>query len=65
MSLGIGLGAFGVGTLVAGVGGLIKNPWKPVVPTADGLKGRAVDLGLDPPLQGRDDLPGPRHRQAR
>lgn len=38
MSLGIGLGAFGVGTLIAGIGGLIKNPWKPVVPTADGLK---------------------------
>ena len=38
MSLGIGLGAFGAGTLVAFIGGLIKNPWKPVVPTADGLK---------------------------
>lgn len=38
MSLGIGLGAFGVGTLVAFIGGLIKNPWKPVVPTADGPK---------------------------
>ena len=38
LSLGIGLGAFGVGTLVAGLGGIIKNPWKPVVPTADGLK---------------------------
>jgi len=38
LSLGIGLGAFGVGTLVAAVGGIIKNPWKPVVPTADGLK---------------------------
>ncbi len=38
MSLGIGVGAFGVGTLVAGIGGMIKNPWKPVVPTADGLK---------------------------
>jgi ubiquinol-cytochrome c reductase iron-sulfur subunit len=38
MSLGIGLGAFGVGTLVAFVGGLIKNPWKPVVPTAEGKK---------------------------
>jgi ubiquinol-cytochrome c reductase iron-sulfur subunit len=38
MSLGIGLGAFGIGTLVAGLGGIIKNPWKPVVPTADGLK---------------------------
>ena len=38
MAAGIGLGAFGVGTLVAGVGGMIKNPWKPVVPTADGKK---------------------------
>lgn len=38
LSMGIGLGAFGVGTLVAGIGGMIKNPWKPVVPTADGLK---------------------------
>ena len=37
MSLGIGLGAFGVGTLVAAVGGIIKNPWKPVVPTSKGL----------------------------
>ncbi len=35
---GIGLGAFGVGTLVAALGGIIKNPWKPVVPTADGPK---------------------------
>lgn len=38
MAAGIGLGAFGVGTLVAGVGGMIKNPWKPVVPTAEGKK---------------------------
>ena len=37
-SLGLGLGAFGLSTLVAFAGGLIKNPWKPVVPTADGLK---------------------------
>ncbi|BBX59307.1 cytochrome bc1 complex Rieske iron-sulfur subunit [Mycobacterium shottsii] len=35
-SLGVGLGAFGLGTLVAFAGGLIKNPWKPVAPTADG-----------------------------
>ena len=35
MAAGIGLGAFGVGTLVAALGGIIKNPWKPVVPTAD------------------------------
>jgi ubiquinol-cytochrome c reductase iron-sulfur subunit len=38
VSLGIGVGAFGLGTLVAALGGIIKNPWKPVVPTADGLK---------------------------
>ena len=38
LSLGIGFGAFGAGTLVAFAGGLIKNPWKPVVPTAEGLK---------------------------
>ncbi|ORW11357.1 menaquinol-cytochrome C reductase [Mycobacterium kyorinense] len=37
-SLGIGLGAFGLGTLVAFAGGLIKNPWKPVVQTAEGKK---------------------------
>lgn len=36
MAAGIGLGAFGVGTLVAALGGIIKNPWKPVVATADG-----------------------------
>ena len=37
-SMGIGVGAFGLASAVAFVGGLIKNPWKPVVPTADGLK---------------------------
>ncbi len=36
MSLGISLGAFGLGTVVAFIGGLIKNPWKPVVPTYEG-----------------------------
>jgi ubiquinol-cytochrome c reductase iron-sulfur subunit len=35
-SLGISLGAFGLGTLVAFAGGLIKNPWKPVVQTSEG-----------------------------
>ena len=34
MSLGIGLGAFGLGTAIAFIGGIIKNPWKPVVPTS-------------------------------
>ena len=38
LSLGVGLGAFGLGTAVAFIGGLIKNPWKPVVPTAEGKK---------------------------
>jgi len=38
MAAGIGLGAFGVGSLVAAAGGIIKNPWKPVVPTANGLE---------------------------
>lgn len=37
-SAGLGLGAFGLASGVAFIGGLIKNPWKPVVPTADGLK---------------------------
>jgi ubiquinol-cytochrome c reductase iron-sulfur subunit len=35
-SLGISLGAFGLGTLVAFAGGIIKNPWKPVVQTSEG-----------------------------
>src|SRR3712207_4990009 len=38
LSLGVGLGAFGLGTAVAFIGGLIKTRWKPVVPTADGPK---------------------------
>ena len=43
---GFGLGALGVGTLFASVGGLIKNPW------AEGDEGKkaAVDVGLDPEL---------------
>jgi len=39
-SMGIGVGAFGLSAGVAFIGGLIKNPWKPVVPTAEGLKAR-------------------------
>jgi ubiquinol-cytochrome c reductase iron-sulfur subunit len=35
-SLGLSFGAFGIGTLVAFLGGLIKNPWKPVVDTYEG-----------------------------
>jgi len=52
LSLGIGLGAFGLGTLVALVGGLIKNPWKPVVPTADGKKAVLWTSGWTPRFKG-------------
>jgi ubiquinol-cytochrome c reductase iron-sulfur subunit len=52
MSLGIGLGAFGLGTLVASLGGLIKNPWKPVVPTAQGKKAVLWTSGWTPRYPG-------------
>jgi ubiquinol-cytochrome c reductase iron-sulfur subunit len=52
MSLGIGLGAFGVGTLVAFIGGLIKNPWNPVVPSAEGPKAVLWTSGWTPRFHG-------------
>jgi ubiquinol-cytochrome c reductase iron-sulfur subunit len=52
LSLGIGLGAFSLGTLVAFAGGLIKNPWKPVVPTADGKKAVLWTSGWTPRFHG-------------
>jgi ubiquinol-cytochrome c reductase iron-sulfur subunit len=52
LSLGIGLGAFGLGTVVAFVGGLIKNPWKPVVPTAEGKKAVLWTSGWTPRFTG-------------
>jgi ubiquinol-cytochrome c reductase iron-sulfur subunit len=52
LSLGIGLGAFGLGTLVAFAGGLIKNPWKPVVQTADGKKAVLWTSGWTPRYPG-------------
>jgi ubiquinol-cytochrome c reductase iron-sulfur subunit len=52
VSLGIGLGAFGLGTLVAFAGGLIKNPWKPVVQTAEGKKAVLWTSGWTPRFQG-------------
>ena len=52
LSLGIGFGAFGVGTLVAFIGGLIKNPWKPVVPTAEGMKAVLWTSGWTPRFTG-------------
>ena len=52
LSLGVGLGAFGLGTLVAFMGGLIKNPWKPVVPTAEGNKAVLWTSGWTPRFKG-------------
>jgi ubiquinol-cytochrome c reductase iron-sulfur subunit len=52
LSLGIGLGAFGLGTLIAFVGGLIKNPWKPVVTTAEGKKAVLWTSGWTPRFKG-------------
>jgi ubiquinol-cytochrome c reductase iron-sulfur subunit len=52
LSLGIGLGAFGLGTLVAFLGGLIKNPWKPVVQTAEGKKAVLWTSGWTPRYHG-------------
>jgi ubiquinol-cytochrome c reductase iron-sulfur subunit len=52
LSLGVGLGAFGLGTLVAFVGGLIKNPWKPVIPTAEGKKAVLWTSGWTPRFKG-------------
>lgn len=52
LSLGVGLGAFGLSSLVAFVGGLIKNPWKPVVPTANGMKAVLWTSGWTPRYHG-------------
>ncbi len=51
-SMGLGMGAFGVGTLVAFAGGMIKNPWKPVVPTAEGKKAVLWTSGWTPRFHG-------------
>lgn len=52
LSLGIGFGAFGLGTLVAAAGGIIKNPWKPVVDTAEGKKAELWTSGWTPRYHG-------------
>ncbi len=52
LSLGVGLGVFGLGTAVAFIGGLIKNPWKPVVPTAEGKKAVLWTSGWTPRFTG-------------
>ena len=48
--------------LVAFIGGLIKNPWKPVVPTAEGKKAVLWTSGWTPRFARRDHLSGPRDR---
>jgi ubiquinol-cytochrome c reductase iron-sulfur subunit len=52
VSLGIGLGAFGLGTAVAFIGGLIKNPWKPVVATSKGKTAVLWTSGWTPKFDG-------------
>ena len=52
VAAGIGLGAFGLGTLVAALGGIIKNPWKPVVATANGPKAVLWTSDWTPRYQG-------------
>ncbi|GFG75539.1 cytochrome bc1 complex Rieske iron-sulfur subunit [Mycobacterium botniense] len=52
LSLGLGLGSFGLGTLVALIGGIIKNPWKPVVPTAKGKEAVLWTSGWTPRYPG-------------
>lgn len=52
ISMGIGLGAFGLGTLAAFIGGFIKNPWKPVVATAQGKKAVLWTSGWTPRYPG-------------
>lgn len=52
VAAGIGLGAFGLGTLVAALGGIIKNPWKPVVATANGPRAVLWTSDWTPRYQG-------------
>lgn len=56
LSFGVGMGAFGLGTLVAFAGGLIKNPWKPVVPTAEGKKAVLWTSGWTPATRARRSI---------
>lgn len=51
-SLGVALGAFGLGTAVAFIGGIIKNPWKPVVPTSKGPTAVLWTSGWTPRYEG-------------
>jgi ubiquinol-cytochrome c reductase iron-sulfur subunit len=51
-ALGFGVGAMGAGTAVAFIGGLIKNPWAPVVPTANGKQPVLLTSGWTPRYKG-------------
>lgn len=51
-ALGFGVGAMGVGTAVAFIGGMIKNPWAKVVPTANGKQPVLLTSGWTPRYHG-------------
>ncbi|RIT47881.1 ubiquinol-cytochrome c reductase iron-sulfur subunit [Mycobacteroides abscessus subsp. massiliense] len=51
-ALGFGIGAMGAGTAVAFIGGMIKNPWAKVVPTANGKQPVLLTSGWTPRYHG-------------
>lgn len=51
-ALGFGVGAMGAGTAVAFIGGMIKNPWARVVPTANGKQPVLLTSGWTPRYHG-------------
>ncbi|WP_165692912.1 cytochrome bc1 complex Rieske iron-sulfur subunit [Mycobacteroides abscessus] len=51
-ALGCGVGAMGAGTAVAFIGGMIKNPWAKVVPTANGKQPVLLTSGWTPRYHG-------------
>ncbi|MBE5462084.1 ubiquinol-cytochrome c reductase iron-sulfur subunit [Mycobacteroides abscessus] len=51
-ALGFGVGAMGAGTAVAFIGGMIKNPWARVVPTATGKQPVLLTSGWTPRYHG-------------
>ncbi|WP_193603200.1 Rieske 2Fe-2S domain-containing protein [Mycobacteroides abscessus] len=51
-ALGFGVGAMGAGTAVAFIGGMIKNPWAKVVPTATGKQPVLLTSGWTPRYHG-------------
>ncbi|MGH3726711.1 MAG: cytochrome bc1 complex Rieske iron-sulfur subunit [Mycobacterium sp.] len=51
-ALGFGVGAMGAGATVALIGGIIKNPWARVVPTANGKQPVLLTSGWTPRYHG-------------